>query len=91
MFCAVNDFSVMQRTQNAERLAIAIAALGTDLAPASKSRIAEAAGFQKQILSDLLVGKRTLNAHWAHKLAPVLGVTAGYLLGNEELPAEAAS
>jgi transcriptional regulator with XRE-family HTH domain len=92
VFAVVNKFSVTAVTNlQSERLAVAIAALGTELAPANKGKVAEKAGMSKQVLSGLLHGKRRLTPHLAGKLAPVLKVTPGYLLGNTEFPTEAAS
>lgn len=92
MFCEVNTISYPKGTSlQQERLAGAIAALGSDVAPANKTRIAAAAGFKKQILGQLLSGEKSMTQHWAGKLAPVLRVTPGYLMGTDELPEAAAS
>lgn len=82
----VNVKSYERSGQSIKRLSEAIEALGTELAPANHRRVADKAGVPRQVLSELLHGKRSLTPHYARLLAPVLGVPAGYLLGNEELP-----
>lgn len=87
LFGAVNASAQKQNTSSTERLARALAELGTDVAPVNQRAVADKAGVPRQVLSELLHGKRELTAYYARLLAPVLGVSAGYLLGNEELPA----
>lgn len=86
LFGAVNDLSQTQNVTSTERLISALAALGSDVAPVNQRAVADKAGVPRQVLSELLHGKRSLTPHYARSLAPVLGVSAGYLLGNEELP-----
>lgn len=86
LFRAVNDLSHSQNVSSTERLAAALEALGSDVAPVNQRAVADKAGVPRQVLSELLHGKRSLTPHYARLLAPVLGVPAGYLLGNEELP-----
>ena len=74
----------------AERLRQAIEDLGTELARPNHTLIARKAGVHVSLLSELVNGKRPMTPHYARKLAPVVGVSAGYLLGTEELPGDAA-
>ena len=48
--------------------------------------VAAKAGIRPDALSGLVGGYRKLTPYYAGRLAPVLGVPAGYLLGMEELP-----
>lgn len=50
----------------------------------TKAFIAKTAGMHRVALEELLSGKRRLTRHYACKLAPVLGVSAEYLLGDED-------
>lgn len=49
-----------------------------------KTWIARSAGVHQQAFYELLAGKRRLTRHYATKLAPVLGVTPEYLMGDED-------
>lgn len=73
-----------------ERLRSAVSALGTPMTLVNHGAVAEKAGIPRQVLSELLHGKRELTRYYAVRLAPVLKVSAGYLLGTEELPEDAA-
>lgn len=50
----------------------------------TKAFIARTAGMHGTELHELLSGKRRLTRHYATKLAPVLGVSPEYLLGDED-------
>ncbi len=61
-----------------ENLGSAIAERGLQ-----KKFVANKAGIAPDVLSGILTGRRTLTPYYANRLAPVLGVTPEYLLGQE--------
>lgn len=49
-------------------------------------RLCDALGFSRSLMTDLKMGrKKTVNAETAQKIAGYLGVSVGFLLGQEEL------
>lgn len=46
--------------------------------------VANKAGYTKQMLSDMITGRRLIKANDIIRIAPVLGVDANYLFGIEK-------
>lgn len=87
----MNAFSSEQiRERTSKRLREAIEGLRTDVVRPDLEGIAREAGLSRSMLSQLMHGKVTLSVSHAERLAPVLGVSAAFLLGVDTNRGDAA-